>query len=68
MALEGYQLRAQLGAGPDGIAYQATATDGVTTVLVLDLALARSDTVRWASLVPRLRLAARPDAPGGEPH
>ena len=26
MGLEGYQLRAQLGAGPDGVAYQATAT------------------------------------------
>ena len=58
MALEGYQLRTQLGAGPDGIAYQATANDGVMTALVLDLSRARSDTVRWSSLVPRLRLAS----------
>ena len=59
MGLEGYQLRYQLGAGRDGIAFRATAADGVTTVLVLDLARGRADSVRWARLVPRLRLAAQ---------
>ena len=33
--------------------------DGVTPVLVLDLSRALSDPVRWASLVPRLRLASQ---------
>ena len=38
MGLEGYQLRSQLGAGRDGIAFRATAPDAATTVLVFDLA------------------------------
>ncbi len=59
MGLEGYQLRSQLGAGSDGVAFRATAPDGVTTVLVLDLARARADSARWGRLVPRLRLAAQ---------
>jgi hypothetical protein len=59
MGLEGYQLRSQLGAGRDGVAFRATAPDAVTTVLVFDLARARADSVRWARLVPRLRLASQ---------
>ena len=58
MGLEDYQLCAQLGAGPDGVAYRATGADAATTVVVLDLARARADAGRWARLVPRLRLAA----------
>ena len=61
MGLEGYQLRAQLGAGPDGIAYQATATDGVTTVEVLDLSRARgrSDSLGEPRAPAAARLATR---------
>ncbi len=60
MNIEGYQLRTQLGAGPDGIAYQATRRpDGGMTVAVLDLARGRGDEPRWRRLVPRLRLAAQ---------
>jgi eukaryotic-like serine/threonine-protein kinase len=59
MGLEGYQLRSQLGAGRDGIAFRAMAPDGATTALVLDLTRARGDSVRWASLARRLRLAAQ---------
>jgi eukaryotic-like serine/threonine-protein kinase len=59
MGLESYQLRSQLGAGRDGTAFRATAADGVTTALVLDLARARADSVRWARLVPRLKLASQ---------
>ena len=43
MGLEGYQLRSQLGAGRDGIAFRAMAADGVTTALVLALARAKAD-------------------------
>ena len=39
MGPEGYQLRFQLGAGRDGIAFCAMAPDSATTVLVLDLTL-----------------------------
>jgi eukaryotic-like serine/threonine-protein kinase len=59
MGLEAYQLRSQLGAGRDGIAFRATAADGVTTVLLLDLARARADSLRWARLVPQMRLASQ---------
>ena len=64
MALEGYQLRAQLGAGPDGIAFQANAPDRATTVLALDLTAARADSSRWPGLVSRLRLAKGLEHPG----
>jgi serine/threonine protein kinase len=66
MALEGYQLRAQLGAGPDGIAYRATTAENATNVLVLDLSRAKSDPTRWASLLPRLKLAAQLNHPGAK--
>ncbi len=60
MDIEGFRLRTQLGAGPDGIAYRATAPDGVTTVEVLDLTRAHgAKRIRWDKLVPRLRLAAQ---------
>ncbi len=59
MPLDEYQLRSQLGAGHDGIAFRAIAPDGATTVLVFDLARAQTDSARWARLVPRLRLAAQ---------
>ena len=36
MRLDGYQLRAQLGAGPDGVSYRALAEDGDTEVEVRD--------------------------------
>ena len=68
MGLDCYQLRAQLGAGPDGVAYQATASDGVTPVEVLDLSRALSDPIRWPSLARRLRLAAQLTHPSAKPH
>ena len=37
MSLDRYRLRAQLGAGPDGVAYLALAEDGETEVEVRDL-------------------------------
>ena len=43
MSLDGYQLRSQLGAGRDGIAFRAIAADGSTTALVVDLARVRAD-------------------------
>ena len=59
MSLDRYQLRAQLGAGPDGVAYRALAEDGATEVEVRDLSAARRDPARWARLVPRLRMATQ---------
>ena len=41
MGLDGYRLRAQLGAGPDGIAYRAETEDGQTLVMAYDLSSAR---------------------------
>ncbi len=59
-----YQLRSQLGAGRDGIAFRATRRpDGATMALVLDLARAQADSVRWARLVPRLKLASQLSQP-----
>ena len=58
MSLDRYRLRAQLGAGPDGVAYRALAEDGVTEVEVRDLSAARRAAGRWGRLVPRLRMAA----------
>lgn len=63
MSLDRYRLRAQLGAGPDGVAYLALAEDGETEVEVRDLSAARRDASRWERLVPRLRMAARLDHP-----
>ena len=58
MGLDDYRLRAQLGAGPDGVAYRAETGDGQTRVVVYDLSRARALPGRWERLVPRLRLAA----------
>jgi eukaryotic-like serine/threonine-protein kinase len=59
MSLDRYRLRAQLGAGPDGVAYRALAEDGVTEVEVRDLSAARRAAGRWERLVPRLRMASQ---------
>ena len=59
MSLDRYRLRAQLGAGPDGVAYRAIAEDGATEVEVIDLDAARRDAGRWKVLAPRLRVAAQ---------
>jgi serine/threonine protein kinase/class 3 adenylate cyclase len=59
MSLDRYRLCAQLGAGPDGVAYRATADDGVTVVEVRVLGAARQDPARWQALVPRLRMAEK---------
>jgi serine/threonine protein kinase/class 3 adenylate cyclase len=59
MSLECYRLVAQLGAGPDGVAYRAVAGDGKTEVSVYDLSAARADASRWSTLAPRLRMAAQ---------
>jgi eukaryotic-like serine/threonine-protein kinase len=58
MSLDDYRLRAQLGAGPDGVAYRALTGDGQTQVVVYDLSAARAVPEHWQRLVPRLRLAA----------
>jgi serine/threonine protein kinase/class 3 adenylate cyclase len=59
MSLDRYQLLAQVGAGPDGVAYRAVAEDGVTVIEIRDLSRARDLVSRWERLVPRLRLAAQ---------
>jgi serine/threonine protein kinase len=59
MGLDRYRLLAQLGAGPDGIAYRAEAGSDQALVEVRDVTRARDDAGRWARLVPRLRLAAQ---------
>jgi hypothetical protein len=58
MSLDRFRLRAQLGAGPDGVAYRAVALDGATEVEVVDLIAARGDSNRcsaWrlSSTIPR---------------
>ena len=63
MSLNRYRLRAQLGAGPDGVAYRAITLDGETEVEVRDLSAARRVPGRWERLVPRLRMAAQLDHP-----
>lgn len=63
MQLGGHRLRRQLGAGPDGAAYLADATDG-TTVVVCVLDAARADAQRWQTLTRRLRRAALLNHPG----
>ncbi len=52
MSLDRYRLRAQLGAGLDGIAYRAVAEDGVTEVEVRDLSRARRCAGRWGRWLP----------------
>jgi hypothetical protein len=63
MSIDRYRLRAQLGAGPDGVAYRAITLDGETEVEVRDLSAARRVPGRWERLVPRLRMAAQLDHP-----
>ena len=63
MSLDRFRLRAQLGAGPDGVAYRAVALDGATEVEVVDLDAARRDAARWKVLAPRLRVAAQLEHP-----
>ena len=63
MSLDRYRLLAQLGAGPDGIAYRAVAEDGSTVVEVLDLSRARDDAGRWERLARQLRLAGELEHP-----
>ena len=65
MVLDGYQLRSQLGAGRDGIAFRAIAADGATTALVVDLARARADSAslgRVSSAAQACRAARSPSA------
>ncbi len=59
MGLERYRLLAQLGAGPDGVAYRAESADDRTTCVLYDLSNARADARRWNALAPRLRLASQ---------
>ena len=59
MSLDRYRLCAQLGAGPDGVAYRAQAVDGATEVEVRDLSAARRSAGRWERLGPRLRMSAQ---------
>ena len=58
MQLGGYRLLSQLGAGRDGVWYQAERRTGGERVEVHVLAGARGDAIRWADLVKRLRMAA----------
>ena len=67
MSLDRYRLRAQLGAGPDGISYRALAEEGETPVEVRDLSRAREVAGRWEWLAPRLRLAGAARASLGDP-
>jgi eukaryotic-like serine/threonine-protein kinase len=58
MSLDQYQLLAQLGAGPDGVAYRAVAEDSDLQVEVRDFSPARRAAGRWERVAPRLRMAA----------
>ena len=58
MQLGGYRLLSQLGAGRDGVWYQAEEETGGERVEVHVLAGARGDAIRWADLVKRLKVAA----------
>ena len=62
MSLDQYQLRAQLGAGPDGITYRALAEDGDVRP-DSRIESGRAGAGRWGWLMPRLRLAAELDHP-----
>ncbi len=59
MGLERYRLLAQLGAGPDGVAYRGETNDDGAIVVVYDLSRARASPRRWGALVLSLRLAAQ---------
>jgi serine/threonine protein kinase/class 3 adenylate cyclase len=63
VGLDSYRLRAQLGAGPDGVAYRAETEDGQTRVVAYDLSSARAEPSRWIRLLSRLRLAAELNHP-----
>jgi serine/threonine protein kinase/class 3 adenylate cyclase len=52
-----YRLLAQMGAGTDGVAYQAEAEDG-TPAVVCVLAAAKGDPLRWQILTRQLRLTS----------
>jgi serine/threonine protein kinase/class 3 adenylate cyclase len=65
MAFHDYELLAQLGAGPDGVAYQARNRQG-ETVLLREIAAARNDSARWPGLSKRLRTAALLTACGAQ--
>src|SRR4051794_4137251 len=56
------ELLAQIGAGPDGVAYRARSGDG-SLIEVRLLAGARADAVRWELLARRLQLARLVDPP-----
>ncbi len=58
------ELLAQIGAGPDGVAYRARQHGEEGVVEVRLLAPARADAVRWEQLVRRLHLARLIDHPG----
>jgi serine/threonine protein kinase/class 3 adenylate cyclase len=58
MTPTGHRLLAQVGAGPDGVAYRALAPDGSTPVEVRVLQAASANPERWEALTRRLRLAA----------
>ncbi len=64
MNVDGYRLLSPLGAGRDGASHRAIAPDGMTRVELRDLAPARADPTRWASLSRRISIAARFDHPG----
>jgi serine/threonine protein kinase/class 3 adenylate cyclase len=59
-----YRLLTQLGAGKDGIAYQAEVPAGGAAVEVRVLGGARADPLRWPDLARRLRRAALLRHPG----
>jgi serine/threonine protein kinase len=59
-----YRLLTQLGAGKDGIAYEAEAAAGGSAVEVRVLAGARADPARWPDLARRLRRATLLTHPG----
>jgi eukaryotic-like serine/threonine-protein kinase len=63
MSFDQYRLLAQLGAGPDGVAYRALAPDGETMVEVCDLSRARAVIRRWSELTSRVRLAQQIEHP-----
>lgn len=58
MQLGPYRLRTQLGAGKDGVAYQAQDTRDESPAEVWTLEAARADAGRWAARSKRLRGAA----------
>jgi serine/threonine protein kinase len=61
MKIGRYRLLAQLGAGGDGVSYQAQDPQNDCLVEIRVLSAARSDMSRWQPLAKRLRLAAMLD-------